>query len=255
VGPPVDVSPNGTVQDRADLAFERTPSGTSRGAVVWVKRTSDTTWDLLVSWFTNLDTDVPSFTPPTVLATANNSNVTATLVPTSSGLAAIVRTGTGTVRMFNHNASDPLGTWTSGAAGMAASFKARPSAVALASGGVVAAADTDTTNNVVKVQRFSASGTPAPVELTLTGYAQPALAGDGTNLWLVLIRKSDGAVVTRHYTPSGGWSATDRVEISGVAGLAYPNTLRETDGRLRFLVRGPAGTSSRSSALSYQRPL
>ena len=254
-GPPVDVSPNGTVQDRADLAFERTPSGASRGAVVWRKRTSDTSWDLLVSWFTNLDTDTPSFTAPTVLATANNSNVTATLVPTASGLAAIVRTGTGSVRMFMHDADDPLGTWTSGGLGMGASFKSRPSAVALASGGVVMAADTDTTNNVVKVQRFSAAGAPAPVELTLTGYAQPSLAGDGTNLWLVLIRRSDGAAVTRQYTPSTGWSTTDRVEISGVSGLAYPNTLREVDGRLRFVVRGPAGTTSRSAALSYQRPL
>lgn len=255
VGPPVDVSPNGTVQDRADIAFERTPSGNSRGAVIWVKKTSDTSWDLLVSWFTNLDADLPSFTSPTVLATATNSNVTATLVPTDSGLAAIVRTGTGGLRMFKHNASDPLGTWATGATGMGASFKARPSAVALASGGVVAAADTDTTNNVVKVQRFSATGVPAPAELTLTGYAQPALAGDGTNLWLVLIRKSDGAVVTRQYTPASGWSSTDRVEISGVAGVAFPNTLRETDGRLRFLVRGPAGTTSRSAALFFQRPL
>ena len=255
VGPPVEVSPNGTVQDRADLAFERTPSGGSRGAVVWLKRTSDTSWDLLVAWFTNLDTDTPSFTAPTVLATASNSNVTATLVPTAGGLKAVVRTGPGAIRVFSHDASDPLGSWTSGAAGMGAASRARPSAVALANGGVAVAADTDTTNNVVKVQRFSASGSPAAAELTLTGYAQPSLAGDGTNLWLVLIRKSDGAVVSRQFTPSSGWSTTDRVEISGVAGLAYPNTLRDVGGRLRFVVRGPAGTTSRSSALSFQRPL
>lgn len=255
VGPAVDVSPTGTVQDRADLAFERTPSGGSRGAVIWVKKTSDTTWDLLVSWFTNLDTATPSFTAPTVLATATNSNVTATLTQTTSGLAAIVRTGTGNVRMFHHDASDPLGTWTVGTVGMGASYKARPSAVGLASGGVAAVAETDTTNFVVKVQRFSAAGTPAPVELTLTGYSHPALAGDGSNLWLVMLRRSDGAIVSRQYTPATGWSATDRVEISGVSGLGFPNTLREVDGRLRFLVRGPAGTTSRSAALSYQRPL
>lgn len=255
VGPAVDVSPTGVVQDRVDLAFETTSSGAKRGAVVWVKKTSDTSWDLLVSWFTNLDTATPSFTTPTVLATANNSNVTATLVPTPSGLAVVARTGTGSIRTFTHDADDPLGTWSTGAAGVGASYKARPSAVALASGQVVAAFDADTTNNIVKVQRFSSTGAPVAAELTLTGYAQPALAGDGTNLWLVLIRKSDGAVVSREYTPGGGWSTTDRVEISGVAGLAYPNTLRETDGRLRFLVRGPAGTSSRSAALSYQRPL
>lgn len=255
VGQAVDVSPTGVVQDRPDLAFETTSSGTKRGAVVWLKKTSDTSWELLVSWFTNLDTATPSFTTPAVLATANNSNVTATLVPTPSGLAAVVRTGTGSVRTFVHDADDPLDTWTSGAAGVGASYKARPSAVALSSGHVVAAFDADTTNNIVKVQRFSAAGSPAPVELTLTGYAHPAIAGDGTNLWLVLIRKSDGAVVSREYTPAGGWSTSDRVEISGVAGVAYPNTLREVDGRLRFLVRGPAGTSSRSAALSYQRPL
>ena len=255
VGPAVDVSPTGVVQDRADIAFERTPSGASRGAVVWLKKTSDTSWDLVVSWFTNLDTSTPSFTTPTVLHSATNSNVTATLVPTPSGLTAVVRTGPGNIRTFSHSASDPLGTWTTSSAGMGASFRARPSAVALSSGAVVVAADTDTTNNVVKVQRFSASGSPATVELTLTGYAQPALAGDGTNLWLVLIRKSDGAAVTRRYTPASGWSGTDVVEISGVTGLAYPNALRDVDGRLRFVVRGPAGTASRSAALSYQRPL
>ena len=255
VGPAVDVSPTGSVQDRPDLAFERTSSGAARGAVVWLKKTSDTSWDLVVSWFTNLDTATPSFTSPTVLHSATNSNVTATLVPTPSGLAAVVRAGTGPLRVFSHAASDPLGTWTAGATGMGASFKARPSAVALTSGAVVVAADTDTTNNVVKVQRFSAGGSPAAAELTLNGYAQPSLAGDGTNLWLVLIRRSDGAVVSRHYTPAGGWSATDTVEISGISGLAYPNTLRDVDGRLRFVVKGPAGTSSRSAALSYQRPL
>ncbi|HEX2196237.1 MAG TPA: DNRLRE domain-containing protein [Actinomycetota bacterium] len=255
VGPAVDVSPSGSVQDRADLAFETTPSGAQRGAVVWLKKTSDTSWDLLVSWFTNLDTDTPSFTAPTVLTSATNSNVTATLVPTAGGLKAVVRTGTGNLRVFSHAASDPLGTWTAGAAGMGASPRARPSAVALANGGVAVAAETDTTNNVVKVQRFSAAGAPAAAELTLTGYAQPSLAGDGTNLWLVMIRKSDGAAVSRQYAPSTGWSTTDRVEISGLTGLAYPNTLREVDGRLRFVVRGPAGTSSRSSALSFQRPL
>ncbi len=256
VGPAVDVSPTGVVQDRADIGFERTGSG-ARGAVVWLKKTSDTSWDLVVSWFTNLDTATPSFTTPTVLHTASNSNVTGTLVPTPSGITVVARAGPGAVRTFGHSSSDPLGTWTAGGTGMGAAPKARPSAVALASGGVIAAADTDTTNNVVKVQRFSAAGAPAPVELTLTGYAQPALAGDGTNLWLVLIRKSDGAVVSRQFSPSTGWSSTDRVEI-GAAGhpnMAYPNTLREVDGRLRLVVRGPAGTTSRSAVLSYQRPL
>ncbi|MDQ3982601.1 MAG: DNRLRE domain-containing protein, partial [Actinomycetota bacterium] len=256
VGPAVDVSPTGIVQDRADIGFERTTAG-ARGAVVWLKRTSDTTWDLVVSWFTNVDTATPSFTTPTVLATATNSNVTGTLVPTPSGITVVARTGPGAIRTFSHRASDPLGAWTVGGTGMSAAARGRPTAVALGSGEIVVAADTDTTNHVVKVQRFSAAGSPAPVELTLTGYAQPALAGDGTNLWLVLIRKSDGAVVSRQYSPSTGWSATDRVEI-GAAGrpnMAFPNTLREVDGRLRFVVRGPAGTTSRSSALSYQRPL
>ena len=256
VGPAVDVSPTGTVQDRVDIAFESTTAG-PRGAIVWAKRTSDTTWDLVVSWFTNLDTATPSFTSPTVLATATNSNVTATLVPTASGMTVVARTGPGAIRTFHHNTSDPLGTWTAGAAGMSASSKARPSAVALGSGAVLVAAETDTTNNVVKVQRFSASGAPAAVELTMPGYAPPALAGDGTNVWLVMIRKSDGSLVSRQYSPSAGWSASDRVEISGstVPNMAYPNTLRDVDGRLRLIVRGPAGTTSRSSAYSYQRIL
>jgi hypothetical protein len=73
-----------------------------------------------------------------------------------------------------------------------------------------------------------------------------------------MIRKSDGYVVSRQRA-AGLWLATDRVEIGAEGGgnHAWPNAVPRTDGRLRFVVRGPGnGTStSRSAVLAFQRPL
>lgn len=53
------------------------------------------------------------------------------------------------------------------------------------------------------------------------------------------------------FVPDG----TDRVEIGpeGEGNLSWPNLLREAGGRLRLLVRGPAGGSTRNAVLAYER--
>jgi hypothetical protein len=129
--------------------------------------------------------------------------------------------------------------------------------VALGSGEVLAATETDDTNHVLTVQRFSTAGVPAPPELQLTGYTQPTLTTDGTSAWLVMIRKSDGYVVSRRLTAGTLWTPSDRVEIGAEGGGNYefPNAVRRVSARLRFIVRGPAGSASRSAVLAWQRPL
>jgi uncharacterized repeat protein (TIGR02543 family) len=94
-------------------------------------------------------------------------------------------------------------------------------------------------------------------ELQLVGYSEPSIATDGVNSWIVLIRSSDGFLVSRQYTPDSGWSTTDRVEIGAEGGLSYqyPNLLRDTDGRLRLVVRGKpyVAGGQQNAVLAFQR--
>jgi hypothetical protein len=141
-------------------------------------------------------------------------------------------------------------------AGVATQPLSTPSAVSLASGDVLAAVESDTTSHVVSVQRFSSSG-GLSVDLQISGYSMPTIATDGDNAWLVMIRDSDGYVVSRSFAPASGWSQEDRVEVGAEGGgnHAWPNVVRDVDGRLRFVVRGPSGAADRSSVLMFQRLL
>jgi hypothetical protein len=134
----------------------------------------------------------------------------------------------------------------------------KPSAVGLASGEVLAVGASPTSGGVT-VARFSADGSTVTTELQLVGYSQPSIATDGMDSWIVLIRSSDGFLVSREYTPDSGWSATDRVEIGAEGGLnyQYPNLVRDTDGRLRLVVRGlPYAVGGQQKAvLAFQRTL
>jgi hypothetical protein len=129
--------------------------------------------------------------------------------------------------------------------------------VALSSGRLAATAETDTSNHVVTVQVFSKAGTFPSTKLTTDpGYSQPVLASDGANLYLVMIKVSDGSVVSRKYNGSV-WTA-DQEEISAgncSGNCAWPNVIRGTDGRLRFIVRGPSGGGTKNAVLAFQRPL
>ena len=256
VGPTmtVDAAPRGAY--RPDIAFEDVPGGGQRGSIVWGRRSGDALWELHAAWFTDLDSDLPAIHGDAVLTSDSTYKRWGTLVPAAAGMRIAARGSSSKLRIYSHDASAPLSSWTAGAAGVNVADDGGPTAVALDSGDVLAAAETST--NVVAVQRFSASGNPASPELQLTGYANPTLATDGANAWLVMIRKSDGYVVSRQRT-AGLWLPTDRVEIGaeGGGGHRWPNAVPRTDGRLRFVVRGPGnGTStSRSAVLAFQRPL
>ena len=128
----------------------------------------------------------------------------------------------------------------------------RPTASNSPSGDLLAVGEGSTYDTVL-VQRFAADGTVSPVEQRLAGYRFPTIAGDGTNAWLVMVRSSDGVVVSRQFTPGTGWSTTDRVEIQGAGGgYAWPNAAPVVDGRLRFVVRGAASDGG-STVLALQR--
>jgi hypothetical protein len=128
--------------------------------------------------------------------------------------------------------------------------------VSLASGDVLAAIESDTSAHKVTVQRF-ASGGAASVDLQLSGYSMPTIATDGERAWIVMIRNSDGYVVSRSFSAAAGWSEQDREELGAAGGgnYAWPNLLSDATGRLRFIVRGPSGASQRSAVLAVQRLL
>jgi len=241
---------------RADVAFERSSDGTTRGTLVWSRRAADTRYEIVTGWFSDLTSPTPTVHDAKVVYASTSSGRYGTLVSAAAGMRLVARASGGALRVYSHGATAPLTSWTAGATGTAVSSSGSPTGVALDSGEVLAATDTDSVNGIVKVQRFSATGAPREPELTLTGYRQPTLASDGTNAWLVLVRASDGYVVSRQLADGAGWSTDDRVEIGAAGGgnHAWPNALREADGRLRFIVRGPAGSSRKSAALAFQRP-
>ena len=260
VGPLVTIAPTGTSgqtgNSKVDLAFETAPSGDQRGVVAWLKRTGSSSYEIAYTWFTDLDSDTPTFHGSGSLISHTSGGLHGTLVTTGGGVAWLGRSKT-VLRVHQHDASDPLTTWTAGNSGLGLGSQSFPSAEVLDSGEILAAVESDTANHVVKVQRFGASGTASPVELTLSGYAHPSVATDGTNAWLIMIRVSDRAVVSRQLTATG-WTNEDRIEISSVncgTNCSWPNAVRRTDGRLRLLVQGPAGGPAQNAVLAFQRQL
>jgi hypothetical protein len=255
VGPLVTIDAPTLGAYRPDIAFERAPDGSNRGVVLWTRRSTDSAYDVFITWFTDLGTDSPAFESRTRLLTGTSTQRFGTLIPVAGGMRALVRGNAAGFKVFAHAASAPLGSWTEAISGAPLALDSVPTGVALGSGELLGAAESDTAAHVVKVQRFSATGAPGAVELQLTGYEQPTMASDGTGAWLVMKRSIDGLVVSRQYTPASGWSATDRVEL-GVesSGYGWPNLLRTTDGRLRLVVRGPFGGAT-ASVLAFQRVL
>jgi hypothetical protein len=257
VGPVVTIESAPLGDARPDIAFETAADGSARGCVVWVRRAADSRWEVVTSWFTELATDVPTFGANTVLFSSSSSaNQFASLVTSGNGIRVAARSG-GRLRVYRHDASAALTTWSAGTAGVGVEALARPTGFVMASGEtLVAAHDTTSTGGVV-VQRFSADGRTAFVDLELSGYVDPTVIGEGNDAWLVMIRKSDGFVVSRHYVAGAGWSAVDRTEVGAEGGgnYSWPNVLRETHGRLRLVVRGPGVSSTRTSVLAFDRGL
>ena len=241
---------------RPDIAIERRADGVDRAAVSWIRRTEDTSYEVVVGWLSGLDTDSPVLTDEKVLLSTTSSTRTATLEPAPDGLRLTVK-NSGRLVVYRHLASDPPTTWTAGTSGITVGTASHPAAVVLPSGETVVAVENDTTNHIVSIQRFSRTGAPASVELRLTGYQQPTVATDGARMWLIAVRSSDGRVVSREWA-SGAWTSEDRVELGPEVGsnYAYPNALRH-DSRLRLIVRGPhgagSGSTSQNAVLAYQR--
>jgi hypothetical protein len=257
VGPLVTVSGAGMGNSKADLGFETATDGSLRGCVAWLQRIGASAWNVTAVWFTDLETDTPEFHDSKVLFTATSGGRYPTLVPAPAGMRLVVRNPSGRLQMFRHDARDPLTSWIAGARGVSVAAASVPAGGALSSGEILAAVESRTTDHVVTVQRFAANGGSGTVDLQVTGYRDPSVATDGPDAWLVMIRVSDGFVVSRTFTPEAGWEVVDGVEI-GVEGGGnhdWPNVLRQAYGRLRLIVRGPAGGSDQTAVLGLDRPL
>lgn len=254
VGPELEVEPAASARGdvRVDMVFEK-----DRGVISWLERTGTSSYDLVTTWFTNLDTDTPTFSSRHVLFSTSSATPTTTLVPLANG-TGLVTTHSGRLEVFTHEAGAALTTWVAGGARTPVSSDARPSAVALDDGRILAAVESDTAKHVVEVVRFSGDGSSATVGFTSPqGYEQPALASDGTGAWLLMVRSSDRYLVSRKRSAAGSWSASDRVEVGAEGGgdIAWPNPVRETDGKLRVLVDGPRCSThkTRNSVLAFER--
>jgi hypothetical protein len=138
--------------------------------------------------------------------------------------------------------------------------KSKPSAVALGDAILATFQSAPFNDNIVKVVRFSNTGGSVATSLTTsTGYMHPAIAADGTSAWVVMVKRgtTERSVVSRQLT--GATWGTDITELSSSAtdggDYAWPNTVREVDGRLRFMVDGKRCPSStkRNAVLAYQR--
>ena len=257
IGPVVTIdSGSGGGAYRGDIALERRPDGGMRGVLLWSRDAGDGSFELVTKWFTDLGSDTPALHDTRVLEETSSSSHFGSLVATPSGTTVVGRIGSGTLGSFSHAASAPLNTWTTGSKGTSISARSAPTGVAVAGGAVLTAVERDSTTHVSNVYRLT-PGTPGITSVTqLNGYAQPTLASDGTRAWLVAVRSGDGNLISRTFDPATGWSTSDRLEVGPEAGggYAWPNAVRATDGRLRFVFEGTGSSVNRSAVLAFQRP-
>jgi hypothetical protein len=190
------------------------------------------------------------------LWTGTVEEATGTLVSTAAGLRVAARTSK--LRIYSHNSGT---SWSQGSGSADLESKARPSAVVLASGAILVAAQSAFGSQpAVKVFRFAnnGNGNPAVVLQTGIGYAQPILVHTGGENALVVMVKGNDTVVSRART-GGAWSG-DTTELTAADSSDYqwPNALRQpTNGRLELLVSGaqcPRNNSQRA-VFHLSRPL
>ncbi|MDQ3661461.1 MAG: hypothetical protein M3454_10455 [Actinomycetota bacterium] len=246
---------------RADLAFERGPKGRYRGVISWLRRTPRGTHRLRTAWFTDLSSNKPRIRARSTIFRSIRGSPTGTLVPTERGMRIIAATGSGRLRMFKHRAGTGLRRWRRGRADVRVRRRSRPSAVALESGRVLAAAETRVRRRrVVGVMRFSASGSRVARIMNRRGWSRPAVssARRSNRAWLVAVRKRDKRIVSRRFRPGSGWGRV-RVEtrVQGGLGPAAPSVPRYTGRRLRVLLAGEACPGPRESngVIAYERRL
>jgi hypothetical protein len=257
VGPVATVSAAGLGNSKVDVALETASDGSLRGCVAWLQRVGSSSWNVMATWFTDLDVDQPAFHDGKVLFNATTGGRNASVVPVAGGLRLVARNRAGRLQVYMHDEAAPLASWTAGARGIAVGGSSVPAGDALITGEVLAAVESDAAAHVIAVQRFSANGGSATVDLQLTGYRDPTVIADGSGARLVMIRNADGFVVSRRYSPGAGWDTIDRIEIGpeGGGNHEWPNVLRQPGGRLRLIVRGPSGGATQTAVLALDRPL
>ncbi|HZJ50897.1 MAG TPA: hypothetical protein VFF07_08605 [Actinomycetota bacterium] len=246
---------------RADLAFERGPNGRSRGVISWLRRTPRGTFRFRTAWFTDLSSDEPRIRARSTIFRSKLGSPTGTLVPTKGGMRIIAATGSGRLRLFKHRAGTALRRWRRGRGDVSIWPRSKPSAVALESGRILAAAETRVRGRrVVRVLRFSASGSRVTKIMNRRGWSRPALtsARRSGRAWLVAVRRRDERIVSRGFRPGSGWGRV-RVEtrVRGPLGAAAPNVPRYSNRRLRVLLAGVVcpGPRDANGVIAYERAL
>ncbi|MGH2791654.1 MAG: hypothetical protein ACRDJ0_11845 [Actinomycetota bacterium] len=250
VGPEVTLRPAGMGSARLDTVF-------AGGSVYlsWVERTASTTYQLMVARLSD-DSATPTLTDVASLWSGSAKGATGTLVPTAQGLRLAARTTK--LRIYSHASG---ASWTQGSGGATLNAQARPAAIALDSGAILVATQSDFKIGGIKVFRFTNSGAGAPAVEVLTGagYAEPTLVHTGGENALVVMVKDDDTLVSRART-DGTWSDIDTVELTAAdsGNYEWPNALRHpTHGRLELLVSGahcPTSTKQQE-VLHLSRPL
>lgn len=240
---------------KVDLAFEKKPDGKYRGVLTWQRRMGETSFDLVASWFTQLGTSRPSLSGESVLFSGTSYSRVGTLAPTPDGMALVAKGPDTRLRLWRHDASDPLRTWTEAPPGVSLSSNSYPAAVGLDNGDVLAAVESNTTTHTVTVQRWSGLEEPTISLVPVGEYEKPTITTNGDSAWLVMVRTLDGHVVSREM--DGGLWGVDVSEIGDEAGgeAEWPNAPRTTNGKLRFLVRGPRYDADQTGVLFFQRNL
>lgn len=251
LGPTLTVESAGSGNAAVDLAFHE-----GRGHIVWLNRTGGTEYSLTTVSFTDLDNPTPALLDRTVLSTTSNKQASATFVSTPAGLRAVARTDK--LRLFRHETTSG---WTVGSATTSAPAKTRPSAVAFGDN-VLAAFQSSFGSGGVKVASFSSTGNSVTTSLnTGDGYAQPAVAMDGAEALVVMIKLASGTSVVSRTFDGNSWEGdatvmTPAAPDSGV--LKFPNSMRQADGTLRFVVSQActqAKRLQRSAVLSFEQSL
>jgi hypothetical protein len=246
-GPRVEVTKIAAVgrgKARADVAFERGRRGRLRGVVTWLARV-DGSFHVLAGWFDPADSGALRVHHRSTVFRSSHSSATQALVPTPGGMRIVANTGRGTLRIFRHRAGAPLGRWTAGRARVGVSRRARPSGVWVAPGRVIVSAGI---GDGVRLTTFSASGNRVRATERVTGRRTPVVTGGGARrAWAVMVRASDGAIVSRRFVSGSGWSRRDRVEAGGNDDMSVPNAARRASGRLRVLVQGDRCATNRKA--------
>jgi hypothetical protein len=254
IGPEVILEPQGLGNVRADIAFERRASG-SRGVVTWVRKMDETSHEVVTGWLSDLSAR-PILMDRTIHYTTTSNRPTGTLVPTPSGVALVAQAGS--LRMFTHSSTQGLSSWSGGTAGADVASQAKPSAISLPSGAVLAAVESDVITHVVEVVRFNAAGSSATTALeTGAGYMDPSLAATGDGAVLAMVRNSDEALLTRRLKGSTWGKNVVELTNEGGGDYAWPNLLKKAGNHVRMLIdAGRCPTNNQSNAvISYTRSL